>query len=351
MLPDGTYIDSAITFKYLGDIISYNLRDDDAIRARIKKAQQAMGRCRPLFGDDRVELYSKYIFFQQLVINALLWGCESWSLTEYWLDRLDSFLHRSIRSVLRINLQNIRDDRITNAYVRRIFYNIPDIRRLIAARTLKFIGKLGRELCNGNPTIPAKLLGSWVNNKRLPGGQCITNKKTIIKHLRLLYGDNIEDVVGNPIVTVMDRCGSFKFWLRDACDKPYWEKLIESKLVHPDRDIPLPNRDNNTFNPASSQPPTPPRRRNRSAGPPPSPPRHHESNSQLTHESCLAILGLNWGATEREIRRAYFEKAKELHPDRSSLPREEATARFQALNSAQAQLRGIDRDEPEDEEA
>ena len=45
---------------------------------------------------------------------------------------------------------------------------------------------------------------------------------------------------------------------------------------------------------------------------------------------CLAILGLNLGATEREIKRVYFTKARELHPDRSLLPRDKATARFQS---------------------
>ena len=83
---------------------------------------------------------------------------------------------------------------------------------------------------------------------------------------------------------------------------------------------------------------------------PPSP-RQRESNSQLTHEDCLAILGLNWGATECEIRGAYYAKARELHPDRSLLPLDESTARFQVLNEAQDRLRGIDRDEPQDEEA
>ena len=84
------------------------------------------------------------------------------------------------------------------------------------------------------------------------------NKRTIVKHLKLLYGKTVEDVIGNTIVTYMDNCGSFKYWLKDACNKPYWEKLIESRLVPPDRDIPLPSRDSNTFNSASSQPTTPP---------------------------------------------------------------------------------------------
>ena len=97
-------------------------------------------------------------------------------------------------------------------------------------------------MCNGVKSIPAELLSSWVNNKRLAGGQCTTVKRTIAKHLRLLYGENIVDIVGNTTITFMDNCGSFKYWLKDACNKPYWEKLIESKLVHPDRDIPLPSR-------------------------------------------------------------------------------------------------------------
>ena len=251
--------------------MSYNLRDDEAIRERIKTASQAMGRCRCLFKCDHVELYTKYLFFQSLVVNALLWGCESWSITEYWFNKLDTFLHRSIRSILGINLRDVRQDRITNTYVRNKFYNFPDARHLVAAHTLKFVGKLGRELCNNVKSIPAELLSSWVNNKRLVGGQCMTVKRTITKHLKLLYGENIVDIVGNTTITFMDNCGSFKYWLKDACNKPYWEKLIESKLIHPDRDIPLPSR---ASTPPSSQPPTPPRRRNRSAGtqqPPPPP--------------------------------------------------------------------------------
>ena len=70
----------------------------------------------------------------------------------------------------------------------------------------------------------------------------MTNKRTIVKHLKLLYGETVEDIIGNTIVIIyMDNCGLFKYWLKDACNKLYWEKLIESRLVHPDRDIPLPN--------------------------------------------------------------------------------------------------------------
>ena len=43
-LPDSTYLDSCISFKYLGDVVSYNLRDDEAIRERIKKDKSGNGK-------------------------------------------------------------------------------------------------------------------------------------------------------------------------------------------------------------------------------------------------------------------------------------------------------------------
>ena len=52
------------------------------------------------------------------------------------------------------------------------------------------------------------------------------NKRTIVKHLWLLYDNNIDDVIGNPIVFLNSKnCGSFKYWLKDACNNPYWERL------------------------------------------------------------------------------------------------------------------------------
>ena len=55
-----------------GDVVFYNLRDNEAICECIKKASEAMGRCRCLFKCDHVELHSKYIFFQQLASHQCI---------------------------------------------------------------------------------------------------------------------------------------------------------------------------------------------------------------------------------------------------------------------------------------
>jgi len=74
-------------------------------------------------------------------MNLLLWGCESWALKEIHLNRLDAFMHRSIRSILGITTIDVMEDKIKNETVRHTFFNIPDIRSQIAIRQCRFIGK------------------------------------------------------------------------------------------------------------------------------------------------------------------------------------------------------------------
>ena len=69
----------------------------------------------------------------------------------------------------------------------------------------------------------------------------LDGKKDNSEALEITLWQNIEHIVGTTTITFMDNCGSFKYWLKDACNKPYWEKFIESKLVHPNRYISLPS--------------------------------------------------------------------------------------------------------------
>ena len=51
------------TFKYLGSHISYNLRDDDNITARIAAANASMGALKELWRNPHLDMYSKYLLF------------------------------------------------------------------------------------------------------------------------------------------------------------------------------------------------------------------------------------------------------------------------------------------------
>jgi hypothetical protein len=77
--------------------------------------------------------YSKYLLFCVIPMNLLLWGCKTWLLWQSLLDKLEVFLHQSIRYILAINITHVKEEKIRNTTIRNIFYNIPDVEHMIVA--------------------------------------------------------------------------------------------------------------------------------------------------------------------------------------------------------------------------
>jgi len=85
------------TFCYLGSLINYSLcDDDDNITAQIASATAAMGALKDVWRNPHLDIYNKYLLFQAIPMNLLLWGAKTWSLRKTQLDQLEVFLHRSI---------------------------------------------------------------------------------------------------------------------------------------------------------------------------------------------------------------------------------------------------------------
>ena len=214
------YVEFTKHFCYLGSFILYNLKDDFDISQRNPKAHQMMGMVKNIWNCHYINLFLKYEYFLGLVINILLFGCKSWALKESSLNNLDVFLHQSIRQILNINMKQVMDEKISNKKIRKRFYDIPDIRRMIAARQLKYVGKVVR---SDDTFIPKQLLTAWVSNTRPQGRPLTTNKNSLAKSLKLLYPKSIieRDITGRPFLMqiFMDNEGSLKYWLADALDK------------------------------------------------------------------------------------------------------------------------------------
>ena len=69
--------------------------------------------------------------------------------------------------------------------------------------------------------------------KTIQGKQCMTNKRTLLKYLKPLCGENIEDMISNTtIILLWTTVDGSKYWLKDACNKRYWKRFIERRLVH-----------------------------------------------------------------------------------------------------------------------
>ena len=149
-----------------------------------------MGALKLFWRNQYVDLKAKKQIFQAIPLNLLLWGCEAWALRESQLNKLDAFLHRQIRRILGINMLQVKEEKITNKSIRKIFYNMPDMRSLIAIRHMTFLGKITRAPASH----PAKeLLVAWCNNPRLPGGVLTTNKKSLVKSLHVLLPEEMKE--------------------------------------------------------------------------------------------------------------------------------------------------------------
>ena len=170
------------------------------------------------------------------------------------------------------------DDKITNEYFRKRFFNTPTIRYQLARRQLTFTGKVVR---NSEDQIPTQLLTAWCENKRKPGAPLQKNKKNLTKNICFIVPGAAKD-------------GLLRTWVYLALDDGYWAHLVRTHgqhhihahqeelppLQHPPQrqappDSPPPSR---ARNPQFT--PTPPRRN----APQPSPRletslRHDESTS------------------------------------------------------------------------
>jgi hypothetical protein len=77
-------------------MISYNLHDDEDATAQVAAATASMGALKEVWKNPHHNIYSKYLLSQAILMNLLLWGCETWSLQQSLLDKLKVFLHQSI---------------------------------------------------------------------------------------------------------------------------------------------------------------------------------------------------------------------------------------------------------------
>ena len=315
---EGGYIDAAKHFKYLGSHTSYHLRDDLNIDRRIAEANKSMGFTRPYFNSVHVDLHSKYLVFMTVPMNLLLWGCELWALKEVHLNRLDDFMHRSIRSILGITIIDVIEDKIKNEMVRCTFSNIPDIRSQIAIGQCKFIGKIVR---GPEDHPPKQLLTAWCNNPRLPGRPITTNRVSIVISLQLLLPEEMEG----------DKCGNLSNWINVATHPKLWAHKIE-KLKRPGVDIPEPP--NQAPPPNQNPPPI------TTAPAPTIPPCQQRRRPSSRLRDAYSKLGLNPGASEREVRIKFREISRRYHPDRhqsevTGFTDGEAVELFQDVNNAQ----------------
>jgi len=83
-------------FKYLGAIIMPCLTEDAEIESQIKKAKSQMGILKHFFNYKDIFQQVKYWIYIAGPLNTLLWGSQSWNISEHNCDKLQAFHHSLI---------------------------------------------------------------------------------------------------------------------------------------------------------------------------------------------------------------------------------------------------------------
>eukprot|EP00978_Attheya_sp_CCMP212_P028486 scaffold98436_cov61-Attheya_sp.AAC.1 len=133
------YVSFTKAFKYLGYLITSELNDAMDVSLKVKR-----------------------MIYLAIPINLVLWGAESWALTENSVKKLSVFHKRSIRTILQINMAEVQEKRITNEQILEKI-NLPSMDKRIVKQQLSWLGNVSRM---DETRLPIKMLTCWNPNPR-----------------------------------------------------------------------------------------------------------------------------------------------------------------------------------------
>lgn len=99
---DGNAIEDVTQFIYLGSVISKDGGADADVTSRINKARHAYAALGRVWRSSQISKKQKLRIFNTSVKSVLLYGCETWKVTHTLSSRLQVFLNKCLRRILKI---------------------------------------------------------------------------------------------------------------------------------------------------------------------------------------------------------------------------------------------------------
>ena len=160
---------------------SRDCKDSIDVANRIKKASNAFGVMRKsLFSSRAITIESKGIAYYSLILPIVLYGAETWCLTEGLFRQLRNFHHSCVRAMCRVNRNHVYTHRISTKVLLESL-NLQPIEHYVFNRQLSWFGHTARMPFH---RLPRKLLSCWVNHKRPRGSPEFTYGRGIKKALK-----------------------------------------------------------------------------------------------------------------------------------------------------------------------
>ncbi|CAG9112518.1 unnamed protein product [Plutella xylostella] len=174
---DDQRLDSVDAFTYLGSTVTRQGGADEDIESRIKKAKAAFAQLKPVWDSNVLTRRIKISLFDSIVKSVLLFGCETWRVTKGLTNKLQVFVNKSLRSILRVFWPKT----IRNEDLWKLCRQSP-IGKEIAKRKWRWIGHTVRR----GATNAATIAFDWrpPNGKRSRGRPVQTWRRSVENELR-----------------------------------------------------------------------------------------------------------------------------------------------------------------------
>ena len=103
VIVNGQKLAAVDKFTYLGSTLSRSVHIDDETDARIAKASVAFGRLRSSVWERKgVSLSTKLSVYRAIVLNTLLYACETWTVYQRHAKKLNRFHLNCLRKLLKV---------------------------------------------------------------------------------------------------------------------------------------------------------------------------------------------------------------------------------------------------------
>ena len=87
----GKILEMVDKFKYLGVTLTKDGKSESEIKIRMATATSALVRLKTIWKINKISIQTKILLYKSLVLSNMMYGCETWTLTEYLERRIIAF--------------------------------------------------------------------------------------------------------------------------------------------------------------------------------------------------------------------------------------------------------------------
>jgi hypothetical protein len=159
------FVSFAEIFRYLGTHIHYSMKSQVDINQRLRKAANAYGAIRKVLCNRQIQAKVRGQIYLITVVAVLLYGCETWAITEDLMHRLRLYHRKCIRWMTHFTLYKQWRLRTSTKKLESKL-GIHDIEYYYRQRIIRWMGELARM---PEERLPKRMMTAYVEHPRKHG--------------------------------------------------------------------------------------------------------------------------------------------------------------------------------------